>query len=190
MTDIASLDSFLARIGPLASQDFAQRQRRLAEEAPEFRALSFFRSREVLVSQILTYLLNPYATHGQGPIFLRAFLEVLGVKVGILQSVVVQSEALCFTLPDRRRLDIQIRFTSDSIDHVIVIESKSHFARDQQNQVLDYLSHLRSAFPYSRHCFYFLCCAQHKKYCVKRRIMLSEQEECSRDAGNLHLDCT
>ena len=38
--------------------------------------------------------------------------------------------------------------------------------------------------------FYFLCCAQHNEYCVKRRIMLSEQEECSRDAGNLHLDCT
>ena len=156
MTNIASLDSFFARIGPLASQDFAQRQRRLAEEAPEFSALSFFHSREVMVSKILAYLLNPYAKHGQRLIFLRAFLEVLGVKVGILQSVVVQSEALCFTLRDRRRLDIQIRFTSDSIDHVIVIESKSHFAGDQPGQVRDYLSHLRSAYPHSRHSLYYL----------------------------------
>jgi hypothetical protein len=147
MTDTSILEAFLAQIGPLASDDYAAHQRHTAEEAPEFHALSFFHSRETIVSQIIGYLLKPTAQHGQGQLFLKAFLDALDLKCENARSVTVQVEPPCYTLSSRRRMDILIRFTADSVDYAIAIESKSHFAGDLKNQVHDYLRHLRSAFP-------------------------------------------
>jgi hypothetical protein len=156
MTDALSLSSLLERIGPLASDDRRQREKITAEEAPEFHALSFFNSREVVVSQILAYLLTPTAQHGQGDLFLKSMLKALGVPIRKLQSVVVQAEAPCYTLSGKRRMDIFIRFGAAEDDTVVAIESKSHFAGDQPGQVRDYLAHLKKAYLNSHKHFYYL----------------------------------
>jgi len=54
---------------PLALEDYVARQRHMAEEAPDFHALSFFHSRETIVSEIIGYLLKPTAQHGRGNCF-------------------------------------------------------------------------------------------------------------------------
>jgi hypothetical protein len=157
MTGINGFDSFLSRIGPLAAEDHARQRTLAAEEAPEFHALSFFHSREEIDSQMIAYLLNPTSQHGQGSLFLTALLTVLGVTFQELRAVVVEIEAPCYSLPSKRRIDILIRFATGAAESVIVIESKSRFAGDQNNQVHDYLVHLRGAFPNaSRRYLYYL----------------------------------
>jgi hypothetical protein len=152
MTDTSTLDAFLARIGPLAAVDHAVRQRHAAEEAPEFHALSFFHSRETIVSQIIGYLLRPTAEHGQGQLFLKAFMEALDLKCESARSVTIQVEPPCYTLSSRRRMDILIRFVTNGAENILAIESKSHFAGDQDAQVRDYLAHLRKAYPHASLC--------------------------------------
>jgi hypothetical protein len=159
MTNISELDLLLADIGPMAIQDRAMRRQVAMEEAPEFHALAFFDSREVIVTKIVAYLLDPSAQHGQGHTFLRAFLTVLGVISDIedqeMRHIVVQAEAQCYKLPNRRRMDILIQFSTNTGDYVVVIESKSHFARDMKNQVCDYLEHLRLAYPPKTHKYFY-----------------------------------
>jgi hypothetical protein len=157
MENMRSFESFLEYLGPLAVTDRADRLRRAVEEAPEFCALSFFTCRETLVSRILAYLLNPYADHGQGKLFLRMFLTALELKCNEPQAVVVLTEFPIKAPTGPRPLDLLIRFTDDSVDNVIVIESKSHFAGDQPYQIRDYLRHLRTAYPStSRRKLYYL----------------------------------
>jgi hypothetical protein len=157
MTDASILEAFLARIGPLASEDYAAHQRHTAEEAPEFRALSFFHARETIVSQIIGYLLKPTAQHGQGQLFFKAFLTALDLKCENARSVTVQVEPPCYTLGSRRRMDILIRFVTNGAENILAIESKSHFAGDQDYQVQDYLEHLRSAYRHASFCrLYYL----------------------------------
>ena len=157
MTGTSGFDSFLSRIAPLAVKDHARQRTLAAEEAPEFHALSFFHSREEIDSQMIAYLLNPTSQHGQGSLFLTAFLTILGVTFQELRAVVVEIEAPCYSLSNKRRLDILIRFTTGGAESVVVIESKSRFAGDQNNQVHDYLTHLCGAFPNaSRRYLYYL----------------------------------
>ncbi len=153
--NIAECELFLTRLSPLASEDRAKREQQAAEEAPEFNALSFFKSREEIVSQIIAFLLTPTASHGQGQLFLRAFLSVLKVPFQTMRSVVVDPESPCYTLPTKRRMDLLILFADESGKTVVVIESKSHFAEDQHNQIKEYLAHINAAYPRARkHLFY------------------------------------
>lgn len=157
MNDTGILDAFLACIGPLALEDYVARQRHMADEAPDFHALSFFHSRETIVSGIIGYLLQPTAQHGQGQLFFKAFLAALGLKCENTRSVTVQVEPPCYTLPSRRRMDVLIRFVTNGAENILAIESKSHFAGDQNDQVHDYLAHLGSAYPYASLCrLYYL----------------------------------
>jgi hypothetical protein len=157
VSSLASIDAFLSWVGPVAVEDSGRRRRVAAGEAPEFHALSFFHSKEQIVSEMIAYLLNPIGHHGQGQLFLRAFLTALGVSFKELRSVVVQPETPCYKLSDRRRLDVLIRFTTSDAEHIVAIESKSHFAGDQTNQVRDYLTHLEAAYPHaSVTCLYYL----------------------------------
>lgn len=157
MNDTDILDAFFGCIGPLALEDYVARRRHIAEEAPDFHALSFFHSRETIVSQIIGYLLQPTAQHGQGQLFFKAFLAALDLKCENARSITVQVEPPCYTLPSRRRMDVLIRFVTNGAENILAIESKSHFAGDQQDQVHDYLAHLGSAYQHASLCrLYYL----------------------------------
>jgi hypothetical protein len=175
MNDSSMFDIFLKDIGPLAAQDHKIRQKVLMEQAPGFQALSFFRSGEVVATNILAYLLTPSAAHGQQDLFLKTFLSALHINLGHheLHSVIVETNAPCYTLkagrrdPDEllelseqdpslsiggygyRMMDILIQLKADD-ECVIVIESKSHGAGDPKNQINDYLEHICKAYPARR----------------------------------------
>jgi hypothetical protein len=151
----AECELFLSRLSSLASEDRAKREQQAAEEPPDFNALSFFKSREEIVSKIIAFLLTPTAGHGQGQLLLRAFLSVLRVPFQTMRSVVVEPESPCYELPTKKRMDVLIRFADESGETVVVLESKSHFAVDQDNQIKDYLAHINKAYPCARkHLFY------------------------------------
>lgn len=62
--------------------------------APLFSVLSIVDTKETALSRIVAHLLNPAETHGQGPLFLDAFLEAVGVPVRPLdERVHVRREA-------------------------------------------------------------------------------------------------
>lgn len=175
MNDSSMFDTFLRDIGLLSAQDDELRQKVLMEQAPGFHALSFFRSGEVVTTNVLAYLLTPSAAHGQKDLFLKAFIRALNLNLGDhdFHSVIVETNAPCYTLkarlrdPDElrelgeqdptlsigyygyRMMDILIQLKAED-ECVIVIESKSHGALDQHNQMNDYLEHMCKAYPVRR----------------------------------------
>jgi hypothetical protein len=93
-----------------------------------FNPLAFFYIGETLHSQILAYLLNPYAEHGQGALFLKTFLNLLKIDVYENDHWIVTAET--------GRIDILL--TRKDPHSVVIIENKSNYAGDQDNQLYRY----------------------------------------------------
>lgn len=88
----------------------------------------FVKDNEITHSKILSYLLNPYAEHGQKDLFLRPFLKTIGIADPEKGDWVVTAE--------RERIDILLK-RREPIS-VVVIENKSNGAGDQPNQLYRY----------------------------------------------------
>jgi PD-(D/E)XK nuclease superfamily len=146
------IDTLLVEIAPLAKTD----RDAAAESAPEFQALSFFESHEPISTKILSYLLNPYGPHGQNFLFLEEFLNALEIDLGRKKPkfAFVQPNAPCYTQTHPKFMDILILFSAGEQEYAVVVESKSHGANDQMNQVRDYLQHIRKEYP-GKHKFLF-----------------------------------
>ncbi len=93
-----------------------------------FNSLSLFSIGEVTHSAILAHLLNANADHGQGNLFLRLFLELLGIEAPDSNNWVVTAE--------EGRVDIMLRRQFPL--SVILIENKSNWAADQPYQLYRY----------------------------------------------------
>lgn len=87
-----------------------------------------FRPDERMHSYLIAYLLKPQETHGQGKLFLNSFLTRLGIEHSNSDHWVVTAETA--------RIDILLRRATPH--SVIVIENKSNFAYDQENQLYRY----------------------------------------------------
>lgn len=107
------------------------------ELAPAFEYFRYARLDENALSSIFAEMLRPDGSHGQGPVFLQLFLEVLGLdtpSMPRLVHVATESQA-----NGQRRIDIVVR----ADDFVIAIENKP-WACDQDNQLRDYAAFVRS----------------------------------------------
>jgi len=105
--------------------------------APRFSAFALFAPNEPTLSRVLADLLNPRGSHGQGPLFLNSFfraLEMPGLSIG--SGARVSCEVATH---EGRRIDILI----ETRDAIVAIENKP-FARQQDNQLQDYLAFTRS----------------------------------------------
>lgn len=96
------------------------------------------------LSRLLADLLSPYGNHGQGPLFLQAFIDRFELKGAWLETstVRVSTEAQTF---NGRRIDIKLSFgKSDALllRGEIGIENKPT-AMDQKNQVADYIEDIK-----------------------------------------------
>lgn len=123
------------------------------ESSPDFNLLYALGIGEIHLSRLLACLLDPKADHGQGALFLRAFLELCrspedtGDGVPIcpdlepLERVTVSVE---HRTERGRRIDILLR--SGDGRSAIGIENKP-WAYDQSDQVRDYGEYLKRAFP-------------------------------------------
>ncbi|HYE32147.1 MAG TPA: PD-(D/E)XK nuclease family protein [Methylomirabilota bacterium] len=108
-----------------------------------FNIFSFIEPDENRLSDIIAALLNPKGAHGQGDKFLREFLKcVCGRTLPKVGSVAVQREDFTtFIKSDRRRMDILVEME----DLAVAIENKP-WAREQEDQVRDYIRHLHSRY--------------------------------------------
>lgn len=109
-----------------------------AELAPYFNVFDFITPNENRLSDIIAYFLDPKEDHGQGDVFLKSFLENMGLqdKFTNLKDVSVYREQ---STEGYRRIDIVIE-QNDVFG--IGIENKP-WAKDQENQLSDYIAHLR-----------------------------------------------
>lgn len=120
--------------------------------AHRFNVLDYLKTDELGLSRIIADLLNPEATHGQGVLFLRTFLANLKELNGTPDwpdldrskiKVVLEQ-----TTSDQRRIDVLVEIEDPDIKekpHCLAIENKP-YARDQENQVRDYLEYLEKEY--------------------------------------------
>lgn len=93
-----------------------------------FNPLSFFPIGETMHSFLIANIINPNSEHGQGDLFLKSFLKKLDVEVYENDNWIVTAEI--------GRIDILIK--RENPHTVIVIENKSNYAIDQENQIYRY----------------------------------------------------
>lgn len=163
--------------------------------APDFNTLDFIDAlSEVRLSQVIAWLMNPRATHGQGGTFLSAFLDVLeaerdkeqpqaaaageaGSSSPIMKwnrASAKRADVRCEESTDaRRRIDI----VAETADWTLGIENKLRDAPDGTEQVSDYLKHLGESAGRSSWCLVYLTKdgrlpAQHSRgdECIPSRI--------------------
>ena len=117
--------------------------------AQQFNILDYLRDDELGLSRIIADLLNPKASHGQGTLFLQTLLSLEGLKntrhwPGLDRnqiSVVVERK-----ITANRRIDISVHIGgTDGQTYCLAIENKP-YAGDQENQVKDYLDHLKREY--------------------------------------------
>lgn len=101
---------------------------------------------EVRHSAFLAELLNPKGTHGQGDVFLRLFVEKLGIKDFQCENAVANVEQHIGTVTDTNggRIDILI---DDKRGNHIIIENKI-YANDQDNQLIRYYNYSKQNLFY------------------------------------------
>jgi hypothetical protein len=87
-----------------------------------------FKTPEVLHSKVLGDFLSPNGVHGQGDLFLKRFLENLGIESPTGENWQISVE--------KRNVDILLRRNHPK--SIIIIENKSNWAIDQSNQLYRY----------------------------------------------------
>lgn len=112
--------------------------------APRFNVFDFIRPNELKLSEIIAFLLNPTAKHGQGDVFLRIFLKAIGKEelCNATDRVTCILEQLTKTIEnDQRRIDIELKVG----DFGIGFENKP-WAGDQLKQLTDYAKDLGNRY--------------------------------------------
>jgi hypothetical protein len=98
------------------------------KDSHNFNILKMFQISETKHSQLLQLLLNPNSIHGQGNLFLNLFLEKIGIKEPSKGSWKVTAE--------EGRIDLLLKRNNPL--SIVIIENKSNYAEDQQNQLYRY----------------------------------------------------
>lgn len=93
-----------------------------------FNPLKFFPIGETMHSYLIANLISPDSTHGQGNLFLKSFLKLLDIEVFEKDNWIVTSET--------GRVDVLLRRQHPHA--VVIIENKSNYACDQENQLYRY----------------------------------------------------
>ena len=142
------LDEVAFKIGTLreARNRFSDRL------APEFSIFDYLRTDEMGLSRCIASLLDPTGKHGQGNVFLEAFLECIGSAAAWAKNA-----GSCLVVPEKqangqRRIDIYLEFPNGAIG----IENKP-WAGDQDCQLTDYACYLKKSAGTKKWLLLFLC---------------------------------
>jgi len=154
-------------------------------------------SDELKHSLFIADLLNPKGSHGQGAVFLKLFVEQLGITPFVVDDTVIEIEKGIgkVTEDEGGRLDI---YLNDCKGNKVVIENKI-YADDQPNQLIRYYQfhrqHVyyltldgRDASPYSTHNgSYALKSGEHYKTISYQSDIIDWLEQCRKEVTQLPL---
>jgi hypothetical protein len=140
-----------------AVSKIAQRAQREIDRAaaPDFSVFNFFYVDEMALSGIMAHLLSPAASHGQGTLFLKLFIQRINseflskddqprqLDLSSLEKTSVTTEAFTSHIENsQRRIDILL----ENPPHwVLGIENKP-WAGEQEDQLKDYQAELDSKY--------------------------------------------
>ena len=116
--------------------------------SPDFNCFNYIEPNENKLSYIISDILSPNGSHGQGSLFFKEFLKNFNIEFEIpfdepLNQWKVEVETLTSAIEhSTRRIDITIKCTS----HCIGIENKP-WAVDQPKQIIEYANNLGNYFP-------------------------------------------
>lgn len=151
------LGGFFAELAPRLETASALERDLDRHLARRFNVLDYLRNDELALSKIIADLLDPAAAHGQGTLFLRAFLDMakdalelnpaspipeLSNQYETKIKVVVETERGTST---GRRIDITVELGDEKEAYCLAFENKP-YAEDQDRQVADYLEFLHSKY--------------------------------------------
>ena len=110
--------------------------------AHRFNVFDYLRTNELGLSRVIADLLDPKASHGQGVLFLRAFLEKLeGFRETLRWPDLHGTSVRCEEKITEGRIDVVVRIKgSGGETHCLVLENKP-YAYDQESQVERYLEY-------------------------------------------------
>lgn len=136
----SELDRFFAEITHKVDLTEIKQRRNNRKEASDFNVFTLIEPDENKLSDILHDLLDPNGSHGQGDLFLQLLFKQLGLDTPaqLTKGATVQREAITHGIHKyQRRMDV---FVEAGV--LLAIENKVG-APEQENQVKDYLDHLR-----------------------------------------------
>ncbi len=138
MLELPGLNALLPHIAPEIQTIKEREEEREKETAYRFDPFSYLRTSELGICRIIADLLRPNGEHGQGALFLKQFLLMLGILTGGSERARVVTEMLTTeTDQSRRRIDIYIELDDGRI---VAIEAKP-FARESEDQVENMIVH-------------------------------------------------
>ena len=126
------------------------RKRFAKQLAPDFNLFDYLRADELGLSVCLASLLDPKGKHGQGPVFLDAFLETVAEKATWAKNS--ESCRVKTEVEANGRLDICLEFP----EGMIGIENKP-WSGDQPGQLSRYASYLDKKCPNKSWHLLFIC---------------------------------
>ena len=123
--------------------------------ASSFSVFDYVSDKEIMLSRVLSDLLNPRGSHGQGDLFLKKFLTVIKVQSQNLYygPIVTLERHTKYLQNFKRRIDIHLDWGSFGIG----IENKP-WANEQDNQLKDYNEQLQKEFG-NNYVLVYLCAA-------------------------------
>ena len=140
LTTQSEFERFFAAVSHRVELAETQQRRRDKKRATGFNVFDLIEPDENKLSDVLAGLLDPEGCHGQGDLFLRLLFKQLGLGSDpkLTKNVTVLREAPTHgILKYRRRIDVLVEAGA-----WVAIENKVD-SLEQQDQVKDYLEHLR-----------------------------------------------
>jgi hypothetical protein len=179
-TEISSkhLTSFFSEFQDLLEHWRNSQEEEIRLRAPDFNVFDFIEPSENVLSDILSFLISPQASHGQSSLFLEVLIEQCRISIPSgVAGVSVARESITYAIPKaRRRIDVVLTFP----DFVLAIETKK-FTGEGKNQIADYCEHLRRTSG-GKFCLIFLTRTGEEAVSVDRAAAQELQE-----AGHLLL---
>ena len=111
--------------------------------ASDFNVFDYIDPDENQLSDVIADLFNPKGKHGQGDVFLKEFLKVVGEfgNYDTHKANLNREELTTYIIKSQRRIDITIDFGDSGIG----IENKP-WAGEQEDQIKDYKKHLEKKY--------------------------------------------
>lgn len=135
----AALVKDLLRETTIRLEVIGESERRFSRQlAPRFKMFEQFSVDELALSRCIALLLDPNGSHGQGDLYLSAFIDALNIEAD-LYSVDTAKISTEVVIDDKRRIDLLIEVGN----WLIGIENKP-WAHYQSNQLGDYANWLES----------------------------------------------
>lgn len=142
--DKRSLDNFFSNLR--FRMDIFQQTKKQTDVylASDFNVFDYIYPDENQISDIIRDLLDPEGKHGQGDLFFKEFLNLIGKsEIYTTQKVnLIRENPTTYILKSQRRIDITIDFDDK---YGIGIENKP-WAAEQEDQLKDYREHLKKKY--------------------------------------------